>query len=127
MEPQPPIVFTHLPCSHACPVAHLLPQAPQLLELVWVSTHWALQQSCPGGHLTPPLPPHFFFTHLPCLHVCPDLQALPQAPQLLGSLWVLVHWPLQQSCLLAGHLTPPQVHLSCLHACLQQTLRPLHT
>ncbi len=43
---------------------------------------------------------------MPALHVCPTPHAFPQVPQLLLSVWVLTHVPLQ--------LVRPPVHTQVL-------------
>jgi hypothetical protein len=102
--PQPP---EHMPALHVSPAAHTAPQPPQLLGSVFVSTqippqsssplaghvHWqffAGSGTAPGGQLTPAQ------THIPLLHASSGRQAIPHVPQLLGSVWRLTHWSLQQ-------------------------------
>jgi len=52
--------------------------APQLLGSAVKSTHWPLQLLNPAGHW-----------HLPAAHAWPPVQALPQPPQLNGSVFSL--------------------------------------
>jgi len=59
-----------------------LPHAPQLLGSVAVFTQAPLQRLSPPVH-----------AHEPPLQVCPLRQAMPQPPQFLGSLFVLISQP----------------------------------
>jgi hypothetical protein len=84
----PPVVPPlHVLAEHVAPTAQALPQAPQLLALVVVSTHCPLHSVCPVGHAQLPLP-----------QVCPLAQTLPQAPQLLASLLVFTQALPQKVC-----------------------------
>jgi hypothetical protein len=81
---QPP---THAPAMHVAlpPVGgtQALPHAPQWAMLVAVSTHWPLQKT-----------PEHINAQAPLLHTLPAGHALPQAPQLDGSLWRFTSQPL---------------------------------
>jgi len=57
-------------------------------------------------------------TQLPDEQSCPDLQAVPQAPQFAQSLWVSTHLPLQtvsplwqESAQVPAEQTSPALHL----------------
>jgi len=65
-----------------------VPQVPQLLLSVCVSTHAPLQSVCPVAQL---------LAQEPFEQTCAEVQALPHEPQLAGSLCVLTHWPLHSS------------------------------
>jgi hypothetical protein len=77
--PQPP----HIPDAQLSPEAHVLPQLPQLLGSVWVSTHWPLHSPCPVGHLQSP-----FWQMAPNASVA---QSWPHVPQWLASVCVSTH------------------------------------
>jgi hypothetical protein len=55
----------------------MVPQVPQLLGLLRVSTHIPWQRVCPPGQ-----------TQRPALHVVPPVHTTPQAPQFSGSVAV---------------------------------------
>ena len=76
-EPQRvvPVGQPHRPNAQG-PTAQTFPQTPQLLESVWMFT-----QGPPGAHRCWPDGQE----HTPAVHVIPDGQALPHAPQLAGS------------------------------------------
>lgn len=65
---------------------HALPHPPQLLGLVRMSTQVVPQSVCPTPHTV---------LHTPPEHVDEAGHAMPQPPQLLVSLLVLTHAPLQ--------------------------------
>ncbi len=67
------VPLTHDGVEKQC--EHFVPQPPQLLGSVWVSTHAPLQSVVPLGHAQVPLE-----------QVAPVGHAVPQAPQLCGSL-----------------------------------------
>jgi hypothetical protein len=52
------------------PSPQIVPQAPQLLALDCVSTHWSPQKACPGAQ-----------THCPATQLLPLPQLVAQAPQ----------------------------------------------
>jgi hypothetical protein len=93
------------------------PQPPQFLGSLLVSTQESLQH-CPAGQDWPPQP------QAPSSHVSPSAQTLSQLPQLLGSLFVSMQFPLQQVSP-AAHAVPhaPQFWSSTsrsTHVSLQQ-------
>jgi hypothetical protein len=61
-----------------------LPHPPQLFGSL-SETHWPLQKMSPFGH-----------PHEPLWQISPGAHVMPQPPQLLGSVWTLTHWSLQQ-------------------------------
>lgn len=67
-------------------VGHIVPQAPQFVALVSVSTQPAPQSCCPVGH-----------SHIPPAHERPAPQALPQLPQFVTLVIVFTQEPLQFS------------------------------
>src|SRR5580692_7138374 len=67
---------------HVCPVAHTLPQAPQLFGSLCVSA-----QEVPHNVVPPP----HDVAHVPCEQTVPLPQTFPHAPQLLLSVWGLEH------------------------------------
>jgi hypothetical protein len=77
----PPPEQVHAPLQ-VCPVAHLVPHAPQLETSVRRLLHVPLQFDCPE------------LQQIPFEQVCPDVQAKPHAPQLVGSLGSETHLPL---------------------------------
>jgi hypothetical protein len=79
------------PPLQVSPDGQTLPQLPQLLASVWVSTHLLSQQLFGGPQEAEPQP------HAPALQASPGGQALPQAPQLFTSVWVFTHVLLQQT------------------------------
>lgn len=70
----------------------MLPQAPQFIALVWVSTHVPSHSAWPVGHV-----------QTPATQLEPPAQACPQPPQLPLSVCVFTQEPLQ----LVG-VVPPQ-------------------
>jgi hypothetical protein len=84
-------------------LVHVVPQAPQLAESDFSSTHAPLQAESPLAQVA---------AHAPLLHtgVAP-VHGVPQAPQLPGSLVASTHVP-PQSFVPAG-----QTHLPPLHSC----------
>ena len=79
-----PPAATQFPLLHCSPLAHVLPQPPQLLESLSVLTHWPPHSEVPPVQLRSQFPPE---------QVSPEPQLLPQEPQLLRSESVLTHWP----------------------------------
>src|SRR5688500_7568822 len=88
---QDPCPVTHWRCAHSCPAPQALPQLPQWLAFLVVSTHLPPQHS-PPAHA---VPLGFFFLHLPFLRflhgghgffllfflaAAASLQAAPRAP-----------------------------------------------
>lgn len=116
---------TQLPFWQIIPAPHLLPQAaepmPQLFGSLRVSTHapeqqvrplehWTLSvqaphapftQTCPAGHWALVVQ-----THFPPEQLWPLGHLVPQAPQLLASVWVFVQVPLQLVGVAVGQQTP---------------------
>jgi hypothetical protein len=109
---------TQLPCAQlgvALLLEQATPQAPQLLGSVCSFTHAPLHNTCPAPHAAVQIPP----VQLPLKHCAPalqapplgkratqtpaeqkelpDLQTLPQAPQLLLSVCTFVQAPLQNT------------------------------
>jgi hypothetical protein len=102
--PQPPQLFTSVPCTsthwpahsvvpeghwhvplwQVAPPAHAVHDEPQCIESVVASTHVLPQSVCPGGH-----------AQTPAWHVSPPLQAWPHVPHCVRSLWRLAHVPAQ--------------------------------
>jgi hypothetical protein len=78
-----------VPPVQVCPVWHALPQPPQLLWSVFVSTQVPLQFVWLLGHCA---------VHTPFWHVSVRLHTLLQAPQFSGSEFVSTHMPLQVVC-----------------------------
>jgi len=115
MVSAPHVPFTQL-AGWPAVARQAFPQVPQLLTSLLVSTQAALppsevQYDCPAGQHLPlvqlplvhpalplhcwplmPLPP----VHDPFEQVVPDPQTVPQFPQLLESVLVLTHAPLQR-------------------------------
>ena len=69
------------PITHEVPPVHAVPHPPQLLLSLWAFTQELPQGLRPTGQITP---------HTPAVQSCPLGQTLPQAPQLLPSVVVLV-------------------------------------
>jgi hypothetical protein len=105
------------PLLQVSPLAHVLPQAPQLLGSEASFTHELLHNTCPAGQAaavqTPPV--QVPLEHCPADTQAPPfgrrgaqtpavqkekpgLQMLPQAPQLLLSVCSFVQAPLQNTC-----------------------------
>jgi hypothetical protein len=63
-------VRVHLPAAQTCAPLQSVPQAPQSLGLVAVSTHWPPQDDWPAGQ-----------AHVPLVQLSPPVHATPQAPQ----------------------------------------------
>jgi hypothetical protein len=74
--------------EQTCPLAHLVPHAPQLSPSTFVST-----QRLP--HLT--VPPPQLTAHAPCEQTSPVPHLVPHAPQFSGSRPTTVHTP-PQTC-----------------------------
>jgi hypothetical protein len=73
------------PAAQLWPAPQVLPQAPQLATLVWVSTHAPLQLTVP-----PVQPPRM---HTPPAQTVPRMHGLAQPPQLLASACTSTHAP----------------------------------
>ena len=103
-------LLTHACAEHALHVLPLVP--PPHVDTVWLAT---------GTHALPlqqPLQDELAsHTQAPPEHRCPAPQTVPQVPQLLLSVWVLVQVPL------LPHGVSPAVQA---HAPLWQVLPPLH-
>jgi hypothetical protein len=82
------------------PAAHWLPQLPQFVLLVEVSTQRPLQSVCPVAQPEAQLPP---------THWLPGPQRLPHAPQLRGSVEGSVHCE-PHSVVPAEHAHAPLTH-----------------
>src|ERR1019366_861413 len=98
------------PLTHASPMLHALPHAPQLAGSTVV-----LMQLCPHWVVPPPQ----LVAHMPCeqtLAAASGAQTVPQAPQLAGSSEVTTHvephivWPVGHDA--APSLVVPSVVLS---------------
>ncbi len=88
------VTFVHAPAEQICPVAHALPQRPQLrgsiARIVQPTEPVPVgQQVDPGAHAQ---------VHAPTLHTSPAAQVVPHAPQLRGSTCRFTHVPLQSDC-----------------------------
>ena len=77
----------HVPATHnvLVPVLQVVPQAPQLVVLVFVSTHCPLHVTCPVGHAQTPA-----VQTSPARHWC-RAAVVVQAPQLAASVAVSTH------------------------------------
>jgi hypothetical protein len=90
------------PASQVCPAGQAMQEGPQLLGSVWVLVQVPPQQVCPAWQGGAPQAPQLFGSvwvlvqvplqqvlggpqQVPPQQVCPVRQALPQLPQLLGS------------------------------------------
>ncbi len=77
--------LTHAPATHTRFAPHLLAHAPQLFRSVARVTHVPPQLAWPAGHW-----------QTPAAQAMPPVQTIPQAPQLLLSVWafrqVPLHW-----------------------------------
>ena len=90
LQVKPHELLTHCAVALAIPVEHALPQVPQSLALLVVSTQAPLQSvGVPDGQPET----HFEFVHtgVPPLHACPE----PQPPQLFASFVKFAQAPLQ--------------------------------
>jgi hypothetical protein len=67
---------------HAAPTAHTIPQPPQLLRSVLVSTHASPQRMLGGRQ-----------SHTPSRHDAPPVHAIEHPPQFSGLALVLTHAP----------------------------------
>jgi len=81
-------IVVHMLLEHTCPVAQRIPQPPQLLPSLAVSTH---------------VPPQFWrgklqIAHRPPEHAEPAPHTRPQAPQLFGSVRRSTQVPLHNAC-----------------------------
>jgi hypothetical protein len=72
-KPQTPVVHLAVPCAGAPQPA---PQDEQLFASLWRSVHWPPQLVWPEGQED---------VHIPAEQTWPELHAMPQPPQLLGS------------------------------------------
>ena len=93
-----------MPLKHAEPVAHLLPQDPQLVRSTCMFRHPPEQAVVGEGH-----------PHCPFAQVVPPVHTRLQPPQLLASFCVFTHAPLQ-STLGVVHEDP---HALLLHTCVE--------
>jgi hypothetical protein len=85
---------------------HTFPQVPQLAESIWVLVH--VPEHVVSGALQA-------VPHVPATHIAPPVQGFPHLPQLLLSVVVSVHVPLQKVCV-PGHV----------HALVTQVCPPTH-
>ena len=101
----------HAPAVQAWPVAHAVPQAPQLWALLPRFTQAPVQSVSPEGQLA---------AQAPAAHTCPLGQAIPQPPQSAGSLVVSTHAPLHEVRPVVHAQAPPAqsepVPQACPHA-----------
>lgn len=87
-----PLAHTQVPPKHVAVPPHAFPQAPQLSG----SRSRLAQTPLPQSVVAPPNPPPpQSAAHCRLLQTSPLGQALPQAPQLFGSLRTSTHAPLQ--------------------------------
>jgi hypothetical protein len=101
----------HLPLVHSCPKAQTVPHAPQLVGSTDVFTQAVVPSNghdvVPVGHVKPAsmgVP-----VHLPLEQSCPKAQTVPHAPQLVGSIDVLVQMVVPSNghaVVLGGHVKP---------------------
>jgi hypothetical protein len=104
-------VTAQTPTLHTCPAVHLVPQAPQFVLSVFVSTHVPVPPV--GVHSVRPF--WQVSEHLPPPHTVPAAQSVPQAPQFALSELVFTHdWP--QSVEPGPHAV---VHWPPLHTCVE--------
>jgi hypothetical protein len=89
---------THAPAVQLCVEVQTVPQAPQLVVSLAVSTHTPLHEVVPEGHRQRPVE-----------HDVPAGQRVPQAPQLFESVAVFTQ-VVPQVTLPAGHVHAPAVH-----------------
>src|SRR5262249_40955153 len=86
--------------TQALPKSHVLPQAPQLLLSMLLSTHVPLHTESGAGQLSAqPLE----------RHTCDAVHALPQPPQFFGSICVLTQVPPHDCSPAPGHEPPGPV------------------
>ncbi len=100
----------HAPDEQVDVGGHAMPQPPQLLLSLAMSTQAPLQLRWFGGQ---------FVTHVPAAHTCPPTQALPQRPQFVGSLNVSTQRSPQRLC--------PIGHGARRHAPISQVVPGPHT
>lgn len=100
----------HDPPMQASPVPHTLPQTPQFLVSVAVTTHEVPQQVPPAAHMPEPhrqtasthtsSPTQAIgqgvTAHIPSTHSSPGSQRVPQPPQFAGLVRTSTHTPPQQ-------------------------------
>jgi hypothetical protein len=97
-------LHTQVPALHAWPILQAVPHAPQLSELVIVSTHELPHAMRPGGH-----------TQAPAWHVSAARHASSQMPQWFRSIWMSTHAEPQRingtghGSVSAMQLVPPQI------------------
>ncbi len=89
----------HAPPAHTSPDAQVVPQPPQLVTLVFVSTQVPLHIVRPEVH-----------AHAPPTQISPEAHPRPQAPQSLALVCVSVQAP-PQSIWPVGHVHAPEVQL----------------
>jgi hypothetical protein len=75
-----------MPAVQVVPLAHRLPQDPQLELSVCSSTQAVLHGESGGVHVN---------VHWPAAQSCAPTHRLPQLPQSFGSVWRLTHTPPQ--------------------------------
>jgi hypothetical protein len=101
-----PESHVHAPAAQVAVPPHWCAQAPQLSPLVCRSTHALLQSVRLDAHDV---------VHVPALQTWSAAQAVPQAPQLVGSLLTCAQTP--------RHRCPPPAQT---HAPAEQTVPPVH-
>jgi hypothetical protein len=99
-----------VPLEHNCPNEQASPHAPQLVGSMAVFTQAVIPPNGhavrPGGHVTPAsmaVP-----VQVPLEHNCPNAQALPHAPQLVGSKAVFTQAVIPSN----GHAVRPDGHVT---------------
>lgn len=93
-----PQIDVQIPLVQVSPLAHWLPQPPQLVGSVWMFTQILLHSAKDGVGGQAQLPPR---------HTFPSWQTLPQLPQLLGLKLVLMQIPPQFSSIGKQPQEPP--------------------
>lgn len=108
--PLHPVITQRLP-EHVAPSGQVLPQPPQFCGSLVVSLHPLVQHVWPGTHCGPPLQP-VGGTQRPPEHAAIGGHAMPQPPQLRGSLPVSTSQP-SRSVLLQS--AKPGLHDTIAH------------
>jgi hypothetical protein len=88
----------HAPAMHTAPPVHAMPQPPQLLGSVFVSTQAPVQLVVPAGHIVVQV----------IEHTCIAVHIVPHAPQFCGSVFVSTQTPPHSVPVAQAHVPPLQ-------------------
>lgn len=120
----------HVPLTQTWPPVQVVPQAPQFVVLLEMSTHAPPQQAWPPVHAAPvphwqTLPTqvspaaqagtHGGSTHAPSSQTCPGAQCMPQPPHAIVSVRTFTQRPSQHRSLPVQASAAPHRHVPVMH------------